>query len=461
MIPLAKDTRDAVGAFAAKVENRSLLFQKMVLAKSWGHEARFNDANRFNVLRACSSGGKLLTEDRNAAAHKAAKGGKNADAAAYKAKVAADMASVRVENPDLASRQTENSLHLLSLLEKSFPGKSDTFVGELGGRLLINMAGGVQENAGMALDRCFGLPFIPGPAVKGVTRHTALWDIRRTTGRDQRKEKLRLALLAFGFVSGDISKGKRGLGDFLWAADGDGLLLREAGDPFAQNDSFKGLLSFLPAYPASTPEIIAEVLTPHPRASLAAQGKGDPRPIFFPAVKEGSTFGFAIVASRSPEGAPVAKVLKQAGIWLRTAITAQGIGAKTGAGYGWFIINPQAEQARRAAIAEMARKTEEDRIKALADVTAAETLANTQAVPAIMERLRILPLDQLRARLNKFEFADHRFWPTAGEDADPAFQLSLLQLLLTNDALRVDLGSKAKGAKALKNLAAKFNRVLP
>src|ERR1035437_3544712 len=97
MIPLAKDTRNAIGAFADKVENRSLLFQKMVLAKNWGHEARFNDANRFNVLRACSSGGKLLGEDRDAAASKARRGGRNADAAAYKAKVAGAMASVRVD----------------------------------------------------------------------------------------------------------------------------------------------------------------------------------------------------------------------------------------------------------------------------------------------------------------------------------------------------------------------------
>lgn len=36
MIPLAKDTREALGAFAEKVENRSLLFEKIVLAKNWG-----------------------------------------------------------------------------------------------------------------------------------------------------------------------------------------------------------------------------------------------------------------------------------------------------------------------------------------------------------------------------------------------------------------------------------------
>lgn len=45
MIPLARDTREAIGNFASKVENRSLLFQKMVLSKTWGHKVRLNDAN--------------------------------------------------------------------------------------------------------------------------------------------------------------------------------------------------------------------------------------------------------------------------------------------------------------------------------------------------------------------------------------------------------------------------------
>ena len=37
---------------------------------------------------------------------------------------------------------------------------------QLQARLMVNMAGGVMENAGLCLDR-FGLPYIPGSAVKG------------------------------------------------------------------------------------------------------------------------------------------------------------------------------------------------------------------------------------------------------------------------------------------------------
>ncbi len=459
MIPLANDTRQAIGDFADKVENRSLLFEKMVLSKSWGHEGRFNDANRFNVLRACSSGDVLILEDQKAAQYTA--GSHRArpqvkEEAAYRAKVAGALAQVRVDSPELAQRQVDQANQFLAWLEQSYQGRCVTFVGRLGGRLLINMAGGVQENAGLALDRCFGLPFIPGSAVKGVARAYALWDIRRTEDRVVKLNKLRLALLAFGFTQPDITRKKNTVGDFLWAANDDGLI-KEATKPWTTSEAFKGLLSFLPAYPTETPTVVAEVLTPHPRAGE----RREPHPIFFPAVEHDSLFGFALVVTRTVENIEFTPVLEQAGAWLRAAITEQGIGAKTGAGYGWFIIDPQAQEKRRAAMAEMTQKNEQDRIKAQAEAAAADALAKAQADTAIMARFKALPPDQFRARLNKFEFTDTRFWPTSGEEANPVFQLSLLQLLLADDALRAEMASKSKGAKALKNLAAKFNRPLP
>src|SRR6266581_674937 len=37
-----------------------------------------------------------------------------------------------------------------------------TFTADLRGRLIVNQAGGVLENAGLCLDRHFGIPYIPG-----------------------------------------------------------------------------------------------------------------------------------------------------------------------------------------------------------------------------------------------------------------------------------------------------------
>jgi len=383
MIPLAKDTREAIGAFADKVENRSLLFEKMVLAKSWGHppEVTRLEAGQPNVLRACTDGDKVLRQIAND--HRP----KNR----YQAKVAGALVSVSqlVNNKALAERQSQNSLQLLSLLEKSYAGRSHTFVGELAGRMLINMAGGVQENAGLALDRCFGLPYIPGSAAKGVTRNAALWDIRRTTDPAEKKRKLRLALLCFGFIGQDIHKG-----DFVWAAGGNAKLVGEAGAPFTHQDSFKGLLSFLPAYPATSPVLVAEVLTPHPRASQAAEGRGDPRPIFFPAVEAGSSFAFAIILSWMPDGIDAQEVLDQAGAWLRVAITVQGVGAKTGAGYGWFVIDPKAEEDRRTKMAAMANEAE-TRAKQAAREAAAKAAEDTRIASLAPEELELEKIGKL------------------------------------------------------------------
>ena len=379
MIALPKDTRTAVGEFGSRIENRSLLFQKVVLAKSWGHEVEvFHDGNRFNVLRACSDGGRLLEEDASASQRKAradVSAGRDPSAAQYKEKVARAMAQVKVEFPDLGKAQIKNANDLMRLIQQSYPNASRTIDAKLGGRLLINMAGGVQENAGMALDRCFGLPFIAGSSVKGLARSAALWDIKRETSPAERREKLRIALLAFGFIGQDVQVN----GDFVWAAGAE--LVREQSSRISAEGSCKGILSFLPAYPTSEPKIVAEVLTPHPRAQAAARGDGKLVPVFFPAVEKGSHFGFAVVATWQPEVlGSVVPLLDQVEKWLIEGLSLQGIGAKTGAGYGWFQVDPQAEERRRAAV--LKEIEDQQTAKKLAD-DVARTAADAEAKNAI------------------------------------------------------------------------------
>ena len=65
-----------------------------------------------------------------------------------------------------------------------------------------------MENSGLSLDRITGLPVIPGSAVKGITRHQALWEIRRANDREQQIHLLRVTLAVFGFTPNDL--GDRG-----------------------------------------------------------------------------------------------------------------------------------------------------------------------------------------------------------------------------------------------------------
>ena len=420
MIPLAKDTREAVGAFANRVENRSLLFEKMVLAKTWGHESRFDDAQRFNVLRACFDGDQLLSQERDSASRAASRGGRNADKSAYKAKVAGALASIKLDNPTLTDSRIRSTLRLQSDLAEAYKGSCISFPAKLGGRLLIGMAGGVMENSGLTLDRITGLPFIPGSSVKGISRHTALWEIRESQNEPEKQQSLlNMALNIFGFSPNDLNN----RGDFLWAVQDDRARLDTALRAFP-GDNYKGICSFLNAQPSNTEnlQIVAEVLTPHFNNNL--------RPIFFPAVEAGSEFSFAIVATRKGicKGLDQSSILNQVKSWLQTALQNNGIGAKTGAGYGWFTIDPQAVERQQEALqAEKVRLAE---AQALAEEAARKKAESEAAAQAEEERLACLSdRDRFIEEISKMD--DQSFAGLASElsDADKDKQLAFFDVL--------------------------------
>lgn len=423
MIPLAKDTREAIGAFAEHVENRSLLFEKMVLSKSVLHDVdRFNDAQRFNVLRATEDGDRVLQEEASSARHYASRGGQNAAAATYKARVAIALSTIRVNHPELVESRIRSANRFLLDLEKAYSGRAVTFVATLGGRLLINMAGGVMENSGLALDRITGVPFIPGTAVKGITRHCALWEIRSATDPTAQILLLREAMAIFGFASNDL--GARG--DLLWAVDGKRSFLDAALEGF-DTDTYKGTCAFIAASPsrAENLAVVAEVLTPHFDNSL--------RPIFFPAVEAGSEFGFAIIAQREPYLADLSRsgLLERAKGWLQAALTRNGIGAKTGAGYGWFQIDPQAEDKRRQEL-----MLEQERIaleKAEAAQRAEDALAASEAARSETQRRASLSdVDREAEDIGKLEVQEFaELAKRLGEEGQEK-QRAFLKVLLTS-----------------------------
>ena len=85
---------------------------------------------------------------------------------------------------DPAAREDERKAWFQALIGKSakqppswHPPTATLLHARLQSRLMVNMAGGVMENAGLCLDR-FGLPLIPGSAVKGCARRTALAALR-------------------------------------------------------------------------------------------------------------------------------------------------------------------------------------------------------------------------------------------------------------------------------------------
>ena len=336
MIPISPDVRKLVGEWAEFVDNRSLLYEKFSLPKVWGQDRKLDDAGRWSVLRIVTRGRELLASDAANLERRA--GGRNvqpdnAERMRRQAQIARKLAVIAQPDSGMVRSANENARRLLKNLASAHTGRIVTCEATLGGRLLVNMSGGVIENAGICLDRCFGLPFIPGSAVKGIARSQALWEIKESAPAEKRN-LLKQAMVIFGY--GKTDTGNKG--DWTWAAGRD-----LAKDVAAELEAaeFKGCACFLPAYPTTPPTLVVDMVNPHypeyyrGRRDRATDDE-NPIPNYFPAVEAGSAFGFAVLLNRVPAGFTGPQLLDAARGWIERAITQKGLGAKTAAGCGWF-----------------------------------------------------------------------------------------------------------------------------
>ncbi len=374
---------------------------------------------------------------------------------------------------------------------------------QLQARLMVNMAGGVMENAGLCLDR-FGLPYIPGSAVKGCARRAALAALREwceAGGLPQHRPcgagnvftaacepfdtpAAMLAAIARVFGWGDMDWSLKKLddrftSDFAWACCGASDILKAAAEqlaahfgwkiedkyrdrPWESLPGFAGGVSFLPAYPVDIPEgtqidgtavpalgkLELDIVTCHHRDYYAsadpnavATDTEEPVPVVFPAVAPGHVFTFALAKLRNSS----ADDLKRARAWLQTGLQTFGLGAKTNAGYGWF--KDVTEQIR--ALQDAART----------DQSLEAARASLQPDENLIEKLRAMKEADLRGQINPFAAAE-QFWM----QKDERLQLTLLHFLLVSapDALATDKANpKSKIAKAIANLLAKFPNAQP
>ena len=218
------------------------------------------------------------------------------------------------------------------------PKGAVSFVARLRSNLIVNQAGGVLENAGLCIHPHFNAPYIPGSAVKGCARHAA-WC--KWNEEDDEAKKLEIANLiaeVFGYPTGD-SKPKRKedvdpkrvyLDDYL----------AERG---WKDKVLSGAVSFLPAFPAGSvsASLTTDIVNCHHMEYYGgnrpdATDDESPNPQFFPAVKAGSQFVFTLVPQNGR-----ADCVEHAKCFLQMAMTENGMGAKTAAGYGWFECNEQ------------------------------------------------------------------------------------------------------------------------
>ncbi len=324
------------------------------------------------------------------------------------------------------------------------------FYAQLQSRLMVNMSGGVMENAGLCLDR-YGLPYIPGSAVKGCARRAALAALNEwceTSEKPSDADNLfsracesfaepfdMLAAIArvFGWCEQDWAKNS----DFAWAtgkrpdalskaavalagSSGRAIAPEHAGTPWKSLPNSAGGVAFLSAHPVELPKgtDIQGVKTPavgeleldvvtchHPEyyqgERTVATDDEDPNPVVFPAVAAGHVFGFVLRRLRCVEGD-----LRHAEAWLRCGLGTFGLGAKTAAGYGWFDAEPRLDSRVQE---ELAR-------------------AGLKADPALLEEFARWDDKQVRRAVSAFAFL--ALVPKDGREATPEYQFTLAKFVI-------------------------------
>jgi len=221
-------------------------------------------------------------------------------------------------------------------------------------RLVVGFGAGHVLETSLTLHHIFGIPYIPGSALKGVVRMVNFWEIVEKLNKksDEDIEKLQKQL-----YEDEISNSDKN--DF----DKKDILKHKL---LFGTQKFKALLVFLDAYPEvqNNQQIFElDVMTPHYQGYYTKnQVPGDwenPNPIPFLTVKKGIIFCFNVLFDKFraerlltlkddefPNQAKgiikewfndnFSKISQDVKKWIEDALTEFGVGAKTRLGYGIF-----------------------------------------------------------------------------------------------------------------------------
>lgn len=166
------------------------------------------------------------------------------------------------------------------------------------------------ENAGICLHPLHGFCYLPGSGLKGMARAWALTEAGLTED------------------------------DPTFTA-----IFGRSPDPKKNVAGTAGAVVFHDAWPLTWPTLVRDIVTNHHKKYYKkydenSEPPGDwmePVPVQFLAVKHGTRFSFALSARPGAEPAPASALVATAAGWLRAALSVNGAGAKTNAGYGTFV----------------------------------------------------------------------------------------------------------------------------
>ncbi|MEN3045277.1 MAG: type III-B CRISPR module RAMP protein Cmr6 [Candidatus Hydrothermales bacterium] len=189
-------------------------------------------------------------------------------------------------------------------------------------RLVIGLGASHPQETSMTLHHIYGIPYIPGSAIKGITRH---WAVLKFAERDKKgDEKIEDAI---NRVSKALERGEN------LNIEVDGISFKELIEIFGTQKQ-AGKVIFMDAYPVNNINLKIDIMNVHYQNYYSGKEPPadwqNPNPIKFLTVEK-TEFDFILFSKNQT-------ILEKAKKLLKEALKEYGIGAKTSLGYGIFEI---------------------------------------------------------------------------------------------------------------------------
>jgi len=198
--------------------------------------------------------------------------------------------------------------------------KAKNYCLSLSWRLVIGLGASHPQETSMTLHHIYGIPYIPGSAIKGVTRHWAVLKFADNNKKDNEKFEDAIKRIAGALESGNDLN-----------IEVDKITFKDLIEIFGTQKQ-QGKVIFFDAYPVGEIKLKVDIMNPHyPKYYSEGQPPADwqsPVPIKFLTVED-TNFQFYLVSKNED-------LLKKSSDLLKEALKHHGIGAKTALGYGIF-----------------------------------------------------------------------------------------------------------------------------
>ena len=253
-----------------------------------------------------------------------------------------------------------------------------TFNASLDWRMVIGLGGETVLETDITLHHLYGIPFIPGSALKGLTRAYVTGEIE-------------------GYKSNKIEKDNEEVKRIFGSQEHAGTVLFF--DAMPLNGEVQFALDIMnPHYPEYYNSLKSNKTTP-PTSDQS------PNPITFLTVTS-TTFTFAL-APRNPNDPDHKDHVEKVSAWLQKAIEKYGVGGKTNAGYGYFTISPQQEAEPATSVQSLAEAKKPAPIPYIRPNIPKFTVG--QGIPGSV----VASTDELRSRVPEAKaFLRYREFPT-------------------------------------------------